>query len=213
MDEYPEDGEEEERVECPTCGRRFKEQALPKHAKVCKKVFVNKRKAFDTKQQRILDSDHASLLKQKEIEEKKKKKAGSDNNLAAKKAKWKKQSEEFRSILRQANADEAADNFVVTKGNGKDGKNITTVKGNAIVSTPSVLTEDYKLCSMCNRKYNESAYSKHLPTCEKRTKEANIKSKGKSPSVSNNTIQQPTNHLSSKGNLNMNANMKYNQKK
>ncbi len=33
---------------------------------------------------------------------------------------------------------------------------------------------------MCNRKYNEQAYNKHLPTCERRTKEAMIKSKMKS---------------------------------
>jgi len=29
-----------ERVECPSCGRKFKEEALHKHEKICKKVFV-----------------------------------------------------------------------------------------------------------------------------------------------------------------------------
>ena len=32
---------------CPTCSRSFKPEALQKHANVCKKVFVQKRKAFD----------------------------------------------------------------------------------------------------------------------------------------------------------------------
>lgn len=32
---------------------------------------------------------------------------------------------------------------------------------------------------MCNRRYNENAYSKHLPTCERRTKEAAMKNKNK----------------------------------
>jgi hypothetical protein len=116
LDEYPEDGDEENRIECPTCGRRFREEALPKHAKVCKKVFVNKRKAFDTKKQRILDSEHASILRQKEIEEKKTKnkvgagggKMGSNTNVAntiqgTKKPKWLKQSEELRAIIKDGN--------------------------------------------------------------------------------------------------------------
>ena len=30
---------------------------------------------------------------------------------------------------------------------------------------------------MCNRRYNESAFTKHLPTCERRSKEAAAKSK------------------------------------
>ena len=43
--------------------------------------------------------------------------------------------------------------------------------------TSSVLTDDYVYCNMCTRKYNENAYSKHLPTCERRTKEAMLKNK------------------------------------
>ena len=45
-------------------------------------------------------------------------------------------------------------------------------------SGPSSITDDYKHCNMCNRKYNENAYSKHLPTCERRTKEAMFKKGG-----------------------------------
>ena len=33
--------------ECPTCGRSFNEVAFSKHVKICKKVFVNKRKEFN----------------------------------------------------------------------------------------------------------------------------------------------------------------------
>ena len=50
---------------------------------------------------------------------------------------------------------------------------------------PSVITEDYTLCNMCSRRYNEQAYSKHLPTCERRTKEAQMKSKAKQAVGSN----------------------------
>jgi hypothetical protein len=38
-----------ERIPCPTCGRKFNEAALIKHERICKKVFVDKRKAFDVK--------------------------------------------------------------------------------------------------------------------------------------------------------------------
>ena len=43
------------RVPCPTCGRNFREAALEKHEKICKKVFVQKRKAFDVKEMRKAD--------------------------------------------------------------------------------------------------------------------------------------------------------------
>lgn len=102
--EEPEDGNDEDRIECKTCGRKFKEEALEKHAKVCKKVFASKRKAFDMKKQRIIDNDHAMILKYKEVEEKKKGKLGQGQNNKmnnnSKKQKWKKQSEEFRAILK-----------------------------------------------------------------------------------------------------------------
>lgn len=96
------------RIECHTCGRKFNEDSYPKHAKVCKKVFASKRKTFDMKKQRIIDSEHATMLKHKEYEEKKmQKKGGNSLNLKdeknAKKAKWKKQSEEFRAILKNNN--------------------------------------------------------------------------------------------------------------
>jgi zinc-finger of a C2HC-type len=42
-------GVDDERIECPSCGRKFVEEALARHQKVCKKVFVQKRKVFDTK--------------------------------------------------------------------------------------------------------------------------------------------------------------------
>ena len=40
--------------QCPDCGRSFNEDAFGKHAKICQKVFMSKRKAFDSKKSRIL---------------------------------------------------------------------------------------------------------------------------------------------------------------
>ena len=43
------------RVECRSCGRKFKPEAVEKHEKICQKVFIQKRKAFNTKDQRKAD--------------------------------------------------------------------------------------------------------------------------------------------------------------
>ena len=40
------------RVECRSCGRKFNETAIAKHEGICQKVFIQKRKAFDMKEQR-----------------------------------------------------------------------------------------------------------------------------------------------------------------
>jgi hypothetical protein len=115
---------------------------------------------------RILDSEHATMLKYKETQEKKMSKTGQGQK--PKGQKWKKQSEELRAILRQ-NRD------VDTDSNSKDGKG-----GNKpFVNIPSSITEDYLHCDMCNRRYNEQAFTRHIPTCERRTKEALMKSKTK----------------------------------
>ena len=46
--ELPEEyGDAGRLIECQDCGRRFNDQAIQKHRKFCKKVFVEKRKAFD----------------------------------------------------------------------------------------------------------------------------------------------------------------------
>lgn len=45
-------GEVGELRECHTCGRKFNPQTLVKHSKVCEKVFVKKRKAFNMAEQR-----------------------------------------------------------------------------------------------------------------------------------------------------------------
>lgn len=102
MDDDGDDAEDGERIPCQSCGRKFREEALYKHQKVCKKVFVTKRKAFDIKKKR-LDGEAAAMLKYKEIEERKKGKFGNNNNNINQKnkgPKWKKQSEEFRAILK-----------------------------------------------------------------------------------------------------------------
>ena len=158
-------GEGEPTYPCPDCGRSFVQATLEKHIKICKKVFMKKRKAFDMKEARK-NSDLEQFEKEKEMEGKyggKNKKNQKNTQTNNKKSdgipKWKKQSEELRNIIK------------ATAEMGNTG-------GKAFVMpTPSSVTDDYSLCKFCNRKYNEEAYNKHLPGCERRFKEAQMKSK------------------------------------
>ena len=137
---------------CPDCGRNFAQAALEKHIKICKKVFQDKRKAFDSKATRITDPEQARLMRKGEMNEKRQARLNNNNKAtnSNKEPKWKKQSEEFRNII-----------------HGKAS------------NVPSVLTDDYTLCQYCNRKYNEQAYNKHLEGCKRRFHEAQMKNKAK----------------------------------
>lgn len=75
-----------ERVECPDCGRKFAPESIEKHAKVCKKVFMSKRKKFDMTKQR--ETAGASKTK--------------DPPKPSKNTKWKQESEQFRANMRAA---------------------------------------------------------------------------------------------------------------
>lgn len=147
-------------------------------------MFVNKRKAFNSKNKRFIDSDHANLVKQAEkIESKKAKAKEKEQEQEIKKVpKWKKQSEEFRRILgagKPKNEDE--DNFIVTKkGNEEKIQQPTT----------SCLYDDYTHCNICNRRYNEDAFKKHLPTCQRKQKEQIMKGGNKPISNQNQNLNQ-----------------------
>ena len=55
---------------CPHCGRSFNSNAFSKHIKICEKVFLQKRKAFNAQQYRFTDSEQASLMKKGAMKEK-----------------------------------------------------------------------------------------------------------------------------------------------
>jgi hypothetical protein len=66
-------------------------------------------------------------------------------------------------------------------GGYKPGVKSNTYKGGnmggGFVNTPSTINDDYIHCDMCSRRYNEQAYGKHLPTCERRTKDSLMRDK------------------------------------
>lgn len=185
------------------CGRSFSEDAIEKHRKICEKVSQSKRKCFDSKKKRIIDPEHASMLRKSEIEKKQK---NTRSDIKNGKPKWKRQSDELRSVLKMNNT--CTSGFNLDKNSLKDNfnstNNINNNKGlkrplnlnaqkfgsfgssiNNYQQTESVYAEDYIHCNMCNRKYNEQAHKKHLATCERRSKEANLKSKNSNSNINN----------------------------
>lgn len=142
------------RVECPEgCGRKFNEEALEKHVKICKKVFQTKRKEFDSAAMRQPEDENGYVQKPS-----KNKKQPPKSNAAAgndKKSKWRAQSEAFRAGIRA----------------GK-GEELSAEQKQALAAA-----EDASMikCPCCGRKFNETAGKRHIPVCQAKAKNEAMK--------------------------------------
>ena len=142
-----------------------------KHSKICKKVFFGKRKAFDSKKKRIIDSEHAMTLKYSKFDQK--------MTQNSKKRDWKQESENFRMGLKEAR------NYEVKINNPKSSygtsskiiKNTFPKSGMGMSSTSSYSKSGsgVKLCYYCNRNVNTNGYLKHVSLCEYRDQGLNLK--------------------------------------
>ena len=125
--------------ECPEgCGRSFRKQALEKHAKACKAIFLSKAKEFKTENQRIVTNEQKLLAKKgsRKMELQKNLKGG------AKKKNWKQESEKFRKMIKNnANKQEEVEDVVVVAAN------------------------DPK-CPHCDKRFSQSAIARHQPQCK-----------------------------------------------
>lgn len=90
--------------ECNKCRRKFNEDSFKKHSKVCDQVFMNRRRPFDSRKQRMINLEHAILLRKKELFGEKSRAMMFDINCSSKtsneKPRWKKLSDKFRAIIR-----------------------------------------------------------------------------------------------------------------
>lgn len=137
--------------ECNDCKRKFNEEVYDKHIKICKNVFIKKRKSYNIKEKRVINDEHKEILNNANRKQNKSKVKEKDVIKTAKKN-WKAKSEMFRMAIK------VDDNKI--KNNINDNININ------IQNDIDIL----KYCSLCKRKYNDSVYDKHLPTCEKKAK-------------------------------------------
>lgn len=155
--------ENQEQMQCPDCGRKFNPIPYTKHVKICAKVFMKKRKAFDSAKMRIQDNPELVQIiaktKKEEMKQSKKPKRPPQQeevpieNTGA--PKWKNQSQAFREAMRAARecgkAQAAGAPLPPPKPSAPD---------------PSLI-----LCQHCGRRFNEKAAERHIPQCQ------NIKAK------------------------------------
>lgn len=161
-----------EQKQCPDCGRKFNPSPYERHIKICAKVFVEKRKAFDSKKMRIEsvaaeNPDLVKVLNEKVKEERRGKKKGgkqgggaapqSERAIAAanKKAKWKAESDAFREAMRA----------------GKQVTHALATGGPMPEQVASAPDPSFVPCPNCGRSFNEKAAERHIPLCK------NIKAK------------------------------------
>jgi hypothetical protein len=140
--------------QCPTCSRKFNPQPYEKHVKVCAKVFLQRRTAFDTSKQRAEGTELAEVQRHARAPEKKKKKAaggGGGGEAASKKAKWKAESEMFRAAMRAGRASSSS----------------APPSHEPSAPDPSLVP-----CPACGRTFSESAAERHIPQCRDRLRRA-----------------------------------------
>merc|ERR1719327_1147395 len=159
-----------ELVMCQGCGRKFKPEALERHAKICKQVFQQKRKAFDSAANRLGDLENADRLIQnaKKIEKEVQQKQDGDRICpeAAPSGRekpvpaWKKKSLEFRAAMLASKAmtgdREAQEKEQQVKAE------LTAMGGNEPADDPTKT-----VCPHCGRSFNKESAQKHIDICLK----------------------------------------------
>jgi len=167
-----------ELMECPDCGRKFNSGPYEKHVKICAKVFMKKRKVFDSQKHRIADNPElVKILKQNNkqvrgppkkpptgaakppmnnFEETPKRMAGgmnkqlAEDDSASKASKWKQQSQSFREAMKAARQVSQA------------------IASGAPLPPPIMSAPDPSLipCPHCGRRFSEKAGERHIPQCK-----------------------------------------------
>lgn len=162
---------------CPSCGRHFNPTPFEKHVKICKKVFVQKRKVFDSSSMRSrgIPDLQEIMMSQSGAKGKKGKKSPAANlthnqNPPDSKV-WKQQSEAFREAIRAA----------------REFKEYEQKKQEAMAfggplppppaaARPSAVDPTLIPCPHCERRFNQKAAERHIPQCQSiRAKPAALK--------------------------------------
>ncbi|XP_029384878.1 zinc finger C2HC domain-containing protein 1A [Echeneis naucrates] len=149
----------EDLVQCNSCKRCFFPKVLERHAKICQKSVVKRRKVFDSSRQRAEGTDIPAL---KPIKPKSQSSSATEKAEPPKKpSNWRKKHEDFIATIRAAKA--------LTQVI-KDG-------GPLPPPPPPTYDPDYIQCPYCQRRFNESAADRHIKFCQEQA--ARMPNKGK----------------------------------
>eukprot|EP01041_Mallomonas_annulata_P006093 gene6093-12300_t len=152
-------------LECPDCGRKFNETAYPKHVKICKKVFINKRKPLDMVSRRLEANPEIIQLQKKSKKTGKKTENGNTTSTpfpgngngggggGDAKSKWKAQSDALRNAMKAARQ---------VKDAIASGKPLPPPVASA--PDPSLIP-----CPHCGRRFNEQASDRHMTFCAQKS--------------------------------------------
>jgi hypothetical protein len=157
--------------ECPDCGRKFNETAFERHVKICKKVFIEKRKAFDSQKHRIEGTEMASVPSNRRSQPPPS--SSSNNNPSIKSAKhashqsnaampkWKADSLALRQAMKQSRQVSMAEKK--SQETGIPLAKLLPAKTLDPANDP--VYASYILCPTCGRRFNETAGARHIPKC------------------------------------------------
>ncbi|KAL4466340.1 hypothetical protein ABPG72_020189 [Tetrahymena utriculariae] len=195
---------EQDLIECPEgCGRKFAENILEKHAKVCKKVFQQKRRVFNSAAQRQLDEEEGGggvgipskippiskpLPKKqppknsKQENEKNedygiKQNAGGDGKKPNQPFN-KKQFDESTKVGKKKSKWQIQSEAFRAQMRMARGETTNSQYDNQIVKE-AFENNDYIQCEYCGRKFNEQAAQRHIPFCKTKSQQNQIKQGGK----------------------------------
>lgn len=167
-----------EMQQCSDCGRTFNEVAYAKHIKICKKVFIQKRKAFDSARARAKGTE----LEQYQASQRKKvstrgdivKKSTKETSVSREgtslkgcvensggASRWREDSLTFRRAIRAARAVTQAEDYARATG----------MSLRDVLPPPSHQDDDpvynsYIQCPTCGRSYSTKAGERHIPQCK-----------------------------------------------
>lgn len=152
--------EEDDRVECSICHRKFAADRIDKHMQACKTAASRKKKVFDSAKMRNADNDAIKYQGRSETPPK------------PKKSNYKEQHEQLVANLKAARA---ATEYEKLKAEGK------------AVGPPPKMPEyqlpndDRVTCPYCGRKFGSDAAERHIPFCEKSHAGKKLNDKGNKP--------------------------------
>lgn len=145
--------EQVELIQCPTCPRKFKAEALEKHVGICQKP---KRKVYNTTEHRLPENapELAEVRRKAKLAAKKGEVGIGETSEAPKpKSAWRQKSEQFRAAMKDA---QIVEKF---KREGRSLSELPPPK-----ATP-VEMDDRVQCPHCGRRFGQQQAERHIPAC------------------------------------------------